>query len=222
MSEHKRQIRSFVKRAGRMTPAQQRGMDQGFGRYGRTCEQGRLGPQASFNRAADWVLEIGFGMGHAFLQQVKAHPEAGFIGVEVHTPGVGSVLNAALDSEVENLLVYCEDANEVLDKAIPDGSLTKLQLFFPDPWPKKRHHKRRLLNPPFIDRLLPKLKPGGVLHLATDWVPYAEHMQEVMQQYPQFHHLAAEGVIYPRHSTRFERRGEGLGHEITDLVYRLG
>lgn len=222
MSEYKRPVRSFVKRAGRMTQAQQQGIEQGFARYGKRAEQGVLDPQAVFARQADLILEIGFGMGHAFMQQVQAHPEADFIGVEVHTPGVGSVLHEALDRNVSNLVVYHEDANEVLAQAIADGALSKVQLFFPDPWPKRRHHKRRLLNPPFISLLMPKIRPGGVLHLATDWVPYAEHMEAVMQQYPQFQPIGLAQVPYPRYSTRFERRGESLGHKINDLGYKLG
>lgn len=209
----RREIRSFVQRTGRMTPAQQRGLDQGFSRYGRKSEQGVL----SLARDAERVFEIGFGMGYAFVEQVRANPEVDFIGVEVHTPGVGSVLNEALEHGLDNLVVYSEDANQVLDRCIEDGSLTKLQLFFPDPWPKKRHHKRRLVQPAFIEKILPKLKQGGVIHFATDWEPYAEHMLEVLQQFPQ---LQASAEVYlPRFSTRFERRGLKLGHKVTDLVY---
>lgn len=211
--QHKRQIRSFVQRAGRMTAAQQRGIDQGFARYGRKSEQGILIPA----RNAEQVLEIGFGMGHAFIEQVRANPSVDFIGVEVHTPGVGSVLNEALEYDLQNLVVYSEDANQVLDQCITDQSLSKIQLFFPDPWPKKRHHKRRLVQTVFIEKILPKLKMGGTLHFATDWEPYAEHMLEILEQFPQL--KASHQTYLPRFSTRFERRGLKLGHKVTDLWY---
>lgn len=217
---YKRQIRSFVKRTGRMTPAQQRGMEQGFSRYGLSHDQGGLDPTACFGRDADRVLEIGFGMGHAFIEQIKANPQTDFIGIEVHTPGVGSVLNAALDADLQNLVVYNEDAIAVLDQAIPDASLTKLQLFFPDPWPKKRHNKRRIVTPAFVAMVFRKLKAGGQFHMATDWEPYAEFMCEIIAQASGFGRLNTEFVLYPRFSTRFERRGERLGHNVTDLVYQ--
>jgi tRNA (guanine-N7-)-methyltransferase len=219
--KYKREIRSFVLRAGRMTPAQQRGMEQGFARYGVSSSQGLLDPVARFGRDENRILEIGFGMGHAFLEQVESNPDADFIGVEVHTPGVGSVLNKALDSDLPNLVVYNEDVNAVLNQSLPDNSLAKVQLFFPDPWPKKRHHKRRLVSLPFVELIAQKLKPGGVFHMATDWAPYAEYMEEVMATCPIFskQDLAIDAIFLPRFSTRFERRGVALGHEVADLVY---
>lgn len=218
--KYQRKIRSFVLRQGRMTPAQQRGMEQGFECYGITSEQGPLDAMACFGRDADRVLEIGFGMGHAFLKQVQANPDVDFIGVEVHTPGVGSVLNKALDVELTNLAVYNEDVMQVLQKAIPDGSLTKLQLFFPDPWPKKRHHKRRLVSLDFIGLVAQKLKSAGIFHMATDWEPYAEYMEEVMASSPQFVRIKEDNIPLPRFSTRFERRGLALGHAVVDLAYQ--
>ena len=215
----RRRIRSFVKRTGRITPAQHRGIEQGFARYGLTSEEGLLDSAVFFGRNVDRVLEIGFGMGDAFIEQVQANPGVDFIGVEVHSPGVGSLLKAALDNSVTNLAVYSEDVNTVLQEAIPDGSLSKAQLFFPDPWPKKRHHKRRLVSASFVALVAKKLKTGGQLHLETDWEPYAEQMITVMEASSEFRKENPDNIRFPRFSTRFERRGVLLGHRIVDLAY---
>jgi tRNA (guanine-N7-)-methyltransferase len=220
MIDHKRKIQSFVRRAGRITKAQQRGLTRGFERYGLKTEAGPFSSEALFHRQSDIVLEVGFGMGEAFFQQIQHYPEVDFIGVEVHAPGVGRLLNLALEKDTSNLAVYFEDVNDVLEQAIPERSLTKVQLFFPDPWPKKRHHKRRLVTRTFIERIQSKLKPDGMLHMATDWVPYADQMKAVMSEFKSFQPVELSQVLYPRFSTRFERRGENLGHQVIDCVYK--
>lgn len=218
-NKKRRPIRSFVKRTGRMTASQKRGLGAAFSCYGLFSQQGLLDPSVRFGRDVDRVLEIGFGMGHAFLEQIQANPAVDFIGVEVHSPGVGRLLGSALDTGVKNLVVYSEDVNLVLQQAIPDASLSKVQLFFPDPWHKKRHHKRRLVSAPFVSLVGQKLKIGGQFHLATDWEPYAEHMIQVMDSSPVFKKENLDSIRFSRFSTRFERRGISLGHVITDLLY---
>jgi tRNA (guanine-N7-)-methyltransferase len=176
-----------------------------------------------FGRSAPRTLEIGFGMGHSLLEMAQAAPEQDFIGVEVHRPGVGSLLNGVLNAGLENVRVFDCDAIEVLDRCIPDASLDRLLLFFPDPWHKKKHNKRRIVQLEFAERVRRKLKPGGVLHMATDWEPYAEHMLEIMSTAPGYRNQAADGTYVPRPEerpiTKFERRGERLGHGVWDLKF---
>lgn len=219
----RRAIRSFVMRAGRMTEGQQRGIDKGWPRFGLTLEQGLLELDQVFSREAPRTLEIGFGMGHTLLEMAEADPGQDFIGIEVHRPGVGSLLNGAVNAELSNLRVFDCDAIEVLKQCIPDGSLDRVLLFFPDPWHKKKHNKRRIVQLPFAELLRTKLKVGGVFHMATDWQPYAEHMLEVMQQAPGYRNQAADGTYVPRPQerpvTKFERRGERLGHGVWDLKF---
>ncbi|RRJ82694.1 tRNA (guanosine(46)-N7)-methyltransferase TrmB [Aestuariirhabdus litorea] len=221
--EHPRRIRSFVLRAGRMTTAQQRGWDEGRPRFGLTLEQGALDPQQVFGRDAPRVLEIGFGMGTSLLEMAKNDPARDFIGIEVHRPGVGSLLNEAMKAGIENLRVYCDDAVEVLNRCIPDGSLARVQLYFPDPWHKKRHHKRRLVQPGFVQQIRHKLAVGGEFHMATDWENYAEQMLEVMEAAEGYRNSAGSGQFTPRPDyrplTKFEKRGERLGHGVWDLVF---
>jgi tRNA (guanine-N7-)-methyltransferase len=199
-----RRIKSFVMRAGRMTEGQQRGLDQG---------------------APLFVLPLadGFGMGHSLLEMAAAAPEQDFIGVEVHRPGVGALLNGVLTQGLQNLRVYDCDAIEVLNKCVADNSLDRLMLFFPDPWHKSRHHKRRIVQPEFAELVRSKLKVGGVFHMATDWEPYAEYMLEVMNVAPGYRNLAEDGKCVPRPAerpiTKFERRGERLGHGVWDLKF---
>lgn len=220
---HRRAIRSFVMRAGRMTDAQKRGIDQGLPRFGLSLEQGLLDLDQVFGRSAPRTLEIDFGMGHSLLEMAQAAPEQDFIGVEVHRPGVGSLLNGVLNAGLENVRVFDCDAIEVLDRCIPDASLDRLLLFFPDPWHKKKHNKRRIVQLEFAERVRRKLKPGGVLHMATDWEPYAEHMLEIMSTAPGYRNQAADGTYVPRPEerpiTKFERRGERLGHGVWDLKF---
>jgi len=218
-----RQIRSFVMRAGRMTDSQRKAYQRLWPKYGLSIEQGMLNESEVFSRSADKVFEIGFGMGDSLVDMAKAAPDLDYIGVEVHTPGVGRLLNRCEDELVTNLRVYQEDAIEVLDQCIADGSLSKVQIFFPDPWHKKKHHKRRIVQLDFIQKLRTKLKPGGVIHLATDWEHYAEHMMEVMSASEGFVNQAGEGMYSPkpdfRPMTKFERRGLRLGHGVWDLLF---
>ena len=219
-----RSIKSFVMRAGRTTLGQTRGIEQGWPRFGLELEQGLLDFAQVFGRSAPVTLEIGFGMGQATLEMAQAAPEQDFIGIEVHRPGVGALLCGVLASELSNLRVYSCDAIEVLNRCIPDHSLDRLLLFFPDPWHKARHHKRRIVQPAWAQLVRSKLKIGGVLHMATDWQPYAEQMLEVLSQAPGFSNLAEDGTYVPRPaerpSTKFERRGERLGHGVWDLKFK--
>ncbi|MFC0267706.1 tRNA (guanosine(46)-N7)-methyltransferase TrmB [Kushneria aurantia] len=219
-----RGIKSYVVRGGRMTRAQQRGLDEVLPRLGLRLEEGCRSPEAIFGRRAHSVLEIGFGMGGSLLAQATHHPEVDFIGIEVHPPGVGKLLDEADKAGLTNLRVFHEDALKVMDEALPAASIDTLQLFFPDPWPKKRHHKRRIVQPAFIERVYRLLRPGGQFHMATDWQPYAEHMREVMSEARGFENLSVQGDYVPRPDfrpqTRFETRGERLGHGVYDLIYR--
>lgn len=226
MSEPKkymREIRSFVLRAGRVTKGQQQALDSHWPLWGLTLDHGMLDMQQVFGRRAPLVLEIGFGMGHSLVEQAKAHPEMDFIGIEVHTPGVGACLKAAIEAGVDNIRVFHEDAIKVLAQCIPDNSLDRMQLFFPDPWHKKKHHKRRIVQPQFAENIRKKLKVGGVFHMATDWENYAEHMVEVMNAAPGYRNLSETNDYVPkpefRPNTKFEARGERLGHGVWDLMY---
>lgn len=170
------------------------------------------------------VLEIGFGMGASLVEMAKAAPELNFIGIEVHRPGVGACLSAAEEAGLSNLRLFCHDAVEVLEQMLPDESIDTLQLFFPDPWHKSRHHKRRIVQPAFVQMLRPKLKQGGLFHMATDWQNYAEHMLEVMSQAEGFENTSEFGDYVPRPDqrplTKFERRGHRLGHGVWDLIFK--
>ncbi len=218
-----RTIKSFVMRAGRMTEGQQRGLDQGLSKFGLKLEDGLQDFDAVFGRRAPRTFEIGFGMGHSLLEMAAAAPEQDFIGVEVHRPGVGALLNGLLTQNLSNVRVYSCDALEVLRNCVADNSLDRLMLFFPDPWHKARHHKRRIVQLEFAELVRQKLKVGGVLHMATDWQPYAEYMLEVMNAAPGYQNLAADGSYVPRPAerpiTKFERRGERLGHGVWDLKF---
>ncbi|MHB0774757.1 tRNA (guanosine(46)-N7)-methyltransferase TrmB [Halomonas sp. WWR20] len=218
-----RGVKSYVLRAGRMTAAQNRGLEEVWPRLGLTLAQGRQELEALFGRQAPRVVEIGFGMGKSLLEQAERHPETDFIGIEVHAPGVGKLLDEADKRGLTNLRVYREDALEVLQHCLPEASLDTLQLFFPDPWPKKKHHKRRIVQPAFIELVRTRLKIGGTFHLATDWQPYAEHMAEFMSEAPGYRNTATDGPFVPRPDfrplTKFEVRGEKLGHGVWDLIY---
>lgn len=217
-----RRIRSFVLRTGRMTPAQREGLELQWPRYGLDRDKGTLNIEQTFNRAAPTTLEIGFGMGQSLLQMAQAAPERNFVGIEVHRPGVGKLLHDAVDTGVDNIRVYCDDAVDVLQQCIADESLDTVQIFFPDPWHKKKHNKRRLVQPEFVQLLRRKLKIGGVIHLATDWQDYAEHMLAVMSVAEGFTNQADEAYApRPEHrpKTKFEQRGERLGHGVWDLLY---
>jgi tRNA (guanine-N7-)-methyltransferase len=207
-----RPIRSYVLRQGRTTPAQKRALEELFPKYGLAFSEQKI------SSSRDLVLEIGSGMGETTAQIAKAHPATDFIAIEVHGPGVGSLLNRIEAEKLANLRVIRHDAVDVLEHMIADGSLAAIHLFFPDPWPKKRHHKRRMVQPPFAALAARKLKHGGILHAATDWPDYAEHMQEVFSKEPLLE-PAANGFT-SRPVTKFESRGQRLGHPIRELVFR--
>ena len=219
-----RAIKSFVMRSGRMTEGQQRGLDQGWPKFGLEPAAGLQDFDQLFGRKAPRTFEIGFGMGQATLEMAAAAPGEDFIGVEVHRPGVGALLNGMLTQNLSNIRVYSWDAIEVLRDCVADASLDRLLLFFPDPWHKARHHKRRIVQPAWAQLVRQKLKVGGVLHMATDWEAYAEHMLEVMNAEPGYRNLAADGRYVPRPAerpvTKFERRGERLGHGVWDLKFQ--
>ena len=216
-----RRIRSFVRRAGRMTEGQERAMQRLWPRWGLSLESGLLDLDQVFGRRAPRVFEIGFGMGDSLVEMAIAAPERDFIGVEVHEPGVGRLLARMEEAGIDNIRVFNCDALEVLARCIPDGALDVVQIFFPDPWHKSRHHKRRLVQPEFVQALRQKLAPGGVLHLATDWQPYAEHMLEVMSAAEGYRNLHPGYAPRPewRPLTKFERRGHRLGHGVWDLLW---
>ena len=221
---HKRTIRSFVLRTGRMTESQKRAYDQLWPRYGLTIDQGMQNFAQLFQRNAPTVFEIGFGMGDSLAQMAAAAPDADFIGVEVHRPGVGRLLRLANERQLNNLRLYADDAVEVLSLCIPDQSLDRVQLFFPDPWHKKKHHKRRIVQPGFMHLIAAKLKPGGIFHAATDWENYAEHMMQVLTDTEGWENPQGVGNFSPRPDyrpgTKFEARGERLGHGVWDLIFR--
>ena len=211
-------------RAGRMTPGQQRGWDEGFPQYGLSAEQGALDWDDQFGASGRRIVEIGFGMGDSLIQMAQADPDAQFIGIEVHRPGVGRLLSRVLAEKIQNVRVYAEDAVDVFAQSIAPESLDAIHIFFPDPWHKKRHHKRRLIQPGWVREITQRLKAGGYLHLATDWEPYAEHMFDVLEDVPSLKNASgAPRSAVPRPDyrplTKFEARGERLGHRVQDLVY---
>lgn len=219
----RRGIRSFVLRQGRMTEGQKKAYERSWPKYGLTREDGMIDPREVFGREAMLNLEIGFGMGRSLADMAEAAPEQDFIGVEVHLPGVGALLKEVEDRGLENVRVYSIDANDVIDLCLPDAYLDRVMVFFPDPWHKKRHHKRRLIQPEFVQRIRHKLRVGGILHLATDWENYAEHMMEVMSESEGFANTQEAGGFSPRPDdrpiTKFEKRGEKLGHGVWDLLF---
>jgi tRNA (guanine-N7-)-methyltransferase len=222
-SAHPRSIRSFVTRAGRITPAQQRALATLWPRYGVEYRDEPLALRALYGRDAPCTLEIGFGNGENLAALARAHPERDYLGVEVHRPGVGRLLLALELQRLGNVRVICHDAVEVLERQIAPGSLAEILVLFPDPWPKKRHHKRRLLQPAFVALLERALGAGGVLKLATDWQPYALEILAGLGAAPNLRNLAADGGFVARPAerapTRFEVRGTRLGHEVWDLAF---
>jgi tRNA (guanine-N7-)-methyltransferase len=211
-----REIRSYVIREGRMSPGQRRALIEYWPQYGLNLADGKVDPVRIFTNDHPLVLEIGFGMGDSLLEMAAAEPATNFIGIEVHRPGVGHLLINASEAGLTNLRVFNADSKDVVEQCIVDACLDRIQVFFPDPWHKKRHHKRRLIALPFVQLLREKLKPNGVLHIATDWTPYAEKIRETLRHIP-----AMQPVTPPaRPVTKYERRGVALGHDVTDLAYQ--
>ena len=218
-----RAIKSFVLRQGRLTKAQQNALDNHWLQYGIDYQQKVLSFQSLFTNSNAVVIEIGFGNGDSLLQQAKNQPQLNFIGIEVHSPGVGHLIHHANTDSVDNIKVIRHDAVEVLKHQIENNSVEKVQLFFPDPWHKKRHNKRRIIKPDFIQLIRDKLKADGQFHMATDWQPYANHMLEQMDNTEGFTNTSGKGNFSvnkgTRCETKFERRGLKLGHGVWDLIY---
>jgi tRNA (guanine-N7-)-methyltransferase len=221
-SERTRSIRSYVLRQGRMSNAQKRAHEQLMGRYGLPYAPQALDGAAAFGRAAPTLLEIGFGMGETTAAIARGQPENDYIAVDVHSPGVGSLLKLIEEQRLCNVRVIQHDAVEVVEHMIAPASLAGIHVFFPDPWPKKRHHKRRLIQPHFVRLLASRLTPGGHLHLATDWQEYAEQMLQVLGNEPLLANTVMGYAPRPpcRPLTKFEQRGLTLGHAVWDLVFR--
>ncbi len=219
---HLRAIRSFVRREGRITRAQEQALTRLWPRFGLEAD-GLIDLDACFGRHAPRTLEIGFGNGESLAVMAIHEPDMDFIGIEVHRPGVGHLLLELERRELHNVRVIRADAVDVLKRCLPDGALERVLLLFPDPWPKKRHHKRRLVQPGFIEVLARKISPRGILHMATDWEDYAQYMLEVMAAAPAFRNCAGAGNYSPRPDyrpvTRFEERGRRLGHGVRDLLF---
>jgi tRNA (guanine-N7-)-methyltransferase len=220
----RRPVRSFVLRGGRLTEGQKRALDEFWPRFGIERGESLLDFTALFGSDAPVIMEIGFGNGDATWQMARAHPAENYLGVEVHPPGVGHLLLKMKQHGITNIRIANEDAVEFLRRRIPEESLDGVRIYFPDPWPKKRHHKRRLIQPSLIELLASRMCPGALLHLATDWEPYAEHILEVMRSSDGFVNLSPSGDYCDqpewRPQTKYERRGERLGHQVRDLLFR--
>lgn len=221
-----RRIRSFVRRDGRMTDAQRLALATSWPQFGLELQAGMINLDTVFGRKAQHVLEIGFGSGHSLLEAAKTHVDYDFIGIETHQPGIGTLLQHVAAEKLTNIRIYYADAVEVLNQCIPDHSLDIVQIFFPDPWRKRRHHKRRLIQTEFVSLVAKKLKAGGELHLATDWEDYALHMMKVLSSSTDFKNAYGVGKYAERSSlrpvvTKFEQRGEKAGHKIWELLFSL-
>jgi tRNA (guanine-N7-)-methyltransferase len=218
----RRGIRSYVLRQGRMSVAQKRAYEQLLAQYAVAFSPQPLDLDAVFGRHAPTVLEIGFGMGETTAAIAQAHPECNYLGIEVHSPGVGSLLKSIGERGLTNVRIVQHDAVPVIECMVAPGSLAGVHIFFPDPWPKKRHHKRRLIRPPFVHMLASCLAPEGYLHLATDWEDYAQQMLDVLNREPLLVNTVPDYAPRPVHRplTKFEQRGRKLGHPVWDLVYR--
>ncbi|MBO6557490.1 MAG: tRNA (guanosine(46)-N7)-methyltransferase TrmB [Pseudomonadales bacterium] len=212
---NERRIRSFVLRQGRLTPGQEKALEEVWPEFGCQLSDGVQNFAERFGNNNPVHLEVGFGMGDSLATQAAENPQLNYLGVEVHRPGVGHLLMLLRENSLHNVRVFSEDSIEVLNQCIPDGSLARVQIFFPDPWPKKRHHKRRIIQADFVSLLKKKLVSGGMIHFATDWVPYAEDVETLFSHLEGFSPAEAP----PRPETKFERRGLKLGHEIRDLAY---
>ena len=218
-----RPIKSFVVRSGRMTQGQQNSWDDFWPKMGLELDTAPKDCRTAFEKQQALVLEIGFGMGASLCDMAKNAPEENFIGIEVHRPGVGALLMKAGEFGLDNLKAFCADANEVLKDCIAEESVRRLQLYFPDPWHKTKHNKRRLVQDAFVQKIRPKLEIGGVFHMATDWETYAKHMMKVMEATEGFKNVSGAGNYAERPEyrplTKFEVRGQNLGHGVWDLLY---
>lgn len=216
-------MRSYVLRGGRLTAGQERALRELWPRFGIEDGDGLLDLDQLFGSNAPVILEIGFGNGEATWQMASAHPEENYIAVEVHQPGVGHLLLKIEEHGIENIRIACADATEFLRNRVSEESLEGVRIYFPDPWPKKRHHKRRIIQPSFVRALASRMHPGAILHLATDWEPYAEHMLEVIGGVEELTNLSASGGFSDkpewRPETKYEKRGERLGHKVKDLLF---
>lgn len=221
-SSKQRPIRSYVIRGGRLTDSQSKAIARYWDDYVFEYQAQRMDFEALFPQAAPLTVEIGFGMGDSLLEMAAAAPDQNFLGIEVHKPGVGKLLHGLVDRQLTNLRVMCHDAKEVVEHCLAPDSVQRFLVFFPDPWHKKRHNKRRIIQPAFVSLLASRLQPGGTLHLATDWQPYAEHMLEILEASPEFSNTNGPNQYWSnpdRPETKFERRGQRLGHGVWDLLY---
>jgi tRNA (guanine-N7-)-methyltransferase len=225
-ASHHRAIRSFVVRAGRMTVAQERAWRELWPTHGIENGDSPLDFDGLFGRHAPVTLEIGFGNGESLVALACAHRDRNYLGLEVHPPGVGHLLLRCESEHIQNVRVICDDAVQVLQRRVPDASLDEVLLYFPDPWPKKRHQKRRIVQPAWVELVARKLRPGGVLRMATDWQPYAEHMLATASACTTLRNISATGAFVDRPDsrpvTRFEKRGQRLGHGVWDLAFARG
>ncbi len=224
IDKHIRTIRSFVKREGRLTAGQQQAIDSQWAEFGVDYEKRPLNIRDLFQRDAQTILEIGFGNGDSLWQMAQANPQKNYLGIEVHRPGVGHLLRLVENSDCKNIRVSNYDAIDVLQDQIADNSIDRLQLFFPDPWHKKKHNKRRIVQDNFLIQVARVLKSDGIFHLATDWEHYAKHMLETLNNSDLFTNLSADNTYVPkpeeRPTTKFEKRGQRLGHGVWDLLFQ--
>jgi len=206
-----------MRRQGRMSDRQKNALHTLLPRFGIEFTPQILNLDQHFGRTAPKVLEIGFGMGHSLIQLAKDHPDMDFLGIEVHEPGVGSLLAAMQEQHIENIRVMCHDAVEILQQSVAANTLDAVNIFFPDPWPKKRHHKRRLIQTGFVETLVNKMKPGGQLHIATDWQPYAEWIDTIITANTNL--CRTSRAVFSRSATKFEQRGLDLGHQVYEFLF---
>ncbi len=218
-----RKIQSFVRRSGRLTLGQKAGLTEFWGDYGVDLPEGNIDLDALFVKRQQVVLEIGFGNGDSLLEMAINTPDRNFLGIEVYEAGIGRLINEAHKHQLRNLKIIQADAVEVLIQHIENDSFDTFQLFFPDPWHKKKHHKRRIVNPDFLDILSQKVKPGGRIHMATDWEHYAIAMLATLENHPDFKNTQSDPIYSPRPDyrpmTKFEKRGKRLGHGVWDLIF---